>query len=287
MSDFPLAGQPVVHPSWCDPAYCTAPATYPAAAERGRSGEHRSAPLGEDGAVFEGDQVYLSQAASVPWKCETYLNIRTSDVLGRDRRMSISMDYTSPLMWAVLAQADDLYREYPTLMQAEGVKRGGPWRPLSVADALPEPRETAPIVDVPTVDDRKPAKIVDDEGQEELAAIQARVQARIVTDFTTGQAEAVIVGWTPGAAAVVEGARVALPNPQRLWVHSGPCIYCPHGPACVTCDLTQGPYWGKGPAGREYPGPACGNCSAECKRLEIAADPYYSGDYVTMFGDDE
>lgn len=67
------------------------------------------------------------------------------------------------------------------------------------------------------------------------------------------------------------------------WVHSGPCINCAHGPACVTCDPHESPYFGQG----EYPGPICRNCAEECQRGEIAADPYYSGDYVTMFGDDE
>lgn len=92
------------------------------------------------------------------------------------------------------------------------------------------------------------------------------------------QAKDVIEGWTPKATA-------PLPQARKLWIHSGPCIYCAHGPACVTCDLTQGPHWGA--VGHEYPGPVCGNCSVECKRREIAADPYYSGDYVAMFGDDE
>jgi hypothetical protein len=99
-----------------------------------------------------------------------------------------------------------------------------------------------------------------------------------MSDPTTDEAENVIKAWVPQAAA-------PLPQPRTLWVHSGPCIYCAHGPACVTCDLTQGPHWGA--AGHEYPGPVCGNCSVECKRREIAADPYYSGDYVAMFGDDE
>lgn len=125
--------------------------------------------------------------------------------------------------------------------------------------------------------------------------VRAAVAAAVDADRTAlpELAAAVVNGSTPRAEAdaVIEEwvpkAVVPLPTPQRLWVHSGPCIYCSHGPACVTCDLTQGPYWGKGPAGHEYPGPVCSNCSAECKRMEIAADPYYSGDYTTMFGDDE
>jgi len=126
------------------------------------------------------------------------------------------------------------------------------------------------------------------EGQEELAADQLRTQQ---------DAEDIIEEWTPGPelAAAVEADRIALPalaaavvngsTPRKLWVHSGPCVYCAHGPACVACDLTQGPHWGA--AGHDYPGPVCGRCSEECKRREIAADPYYSGDYVAMFGDDE
>lgn len=117
-------------------------------------------------------------------------------------------------------------------------------------------------------------------------------------EFAAEQAADVIEGWTPKAAAAAREARSAVaglaaavidgstPRP-RLWMHSGPCIYCAHGPACVSCDLAEGPHWGAGSPGHEYPGPVCGNCSAECKRREIAADPYYSGDYVTMFGDDE
>jgi len=138
---------------------------------------------------------------------------------------------------------------------------------------------------------------------EVLLPISAESRLAVEEEFSTEQAEAVIEEWTPGPelAAAVEADRAALPalaaavidgstprntyGPQRLWVHSGPCIYCSHGPACVACDLTQGPHWGA--AGHDYPGPVCGRCSEECKRREIAADPYYSGDYVAMFGDDE
>lgn len=380
MSDFPLAGQPVKHPSWCDPTYCTAPATYPAVSERGNHTEHRSAPLGKDGMVFEGDQVYLAQSTSVPWECETFLKIEAVDIAagGQPRHLSIPLDFTAPLLWAILARADDLYREYPLVMQAEGVKQGGPWRPLAPADPLPEPRVTSSD-DVTTEEGRRPAEpaasavppLADDssasdetarteivsgrwgdevldgfaciscgesfavgepsipagvvdggpmvfahhacifirvstpmlmslrpvpgaehEGQEELAAAKREHQAQEA--WTADQAEKVIEEWTPGPelAAMVEADRAALPELAAAllngstprWVHSGPCIYCAHGPACVTCDLTQGPHWG---IDRSYPGPVCGRCSEECKRREIAADPYYSGDYVTMFGDDE
>lgn len=116
-------------------------------------------------------------------------------------------------------------------------------------------------------------------------------------EFTTEQSEAVIEGWTPGPelAAMLEADRITLPalaaavinGSTPRWAHSGPCIYCAHGPACVTCDLSKGPHWGAGSPGHEYPGPVCARCAEECKRREIAADPYYSGDYFAMFGDDE
>jgi hypothetical protein len=107
-----------------------------------------------------------------------------------------------------------------------------------------------------------------------------RIDAAITAsgqDVVAELAAAVIEEWVPRSVA-------PLPVPRKLWVHSGPCIYCSHGPGCVTCDLTKGPDWGAGP---EYPGPVCRHCSEECQRREITADPYYSGDYVTMFGDDE
>jgi hypothetical protein len=33
--------------------------------------------------------------------------------------------------------------------------------------------------------------------------------------------------------------------------------------------------------------PVCDGCRAEILRQEIAADPYYSGDYAALYGDDE
>jgi len=60
--------------------------------------------------------------------------------------------------------------------------------------------------------------------------------------------------------------------------HSGPCIYCAHGPYCTDPDCT---------AALATDGPVCGNCRERITRAEIAADPYYRGDYVEMFGDDE
>ena len=54
---------------------------------------------------------------------------------------------------------------------------------------------------------------------------------------------------------------------RRTRAHSGPCIYCEHGPYCLTC-----------PPG-VVEGPVCGRCREEITRSEIAADPYYSGGY--------
>jgi hypothetical protein len=74
---------------------------------------------------------------------------------------------------------------------------------------------------------------------------------------------------------------VTTPEPPPLWRHSGPCIYCPqHGPACVSCDTPT-------PEGPIEQWPVCGECALEFARREIAADPYYRGDYYAMFGDDE
>ncbi len=55
--------------------------------------------------------------------------------------------------------------------------------------------------------------------------------------------------------------------------HNGKCIYCQHGPYCLTC-----------PPPESATGPVCGNCREEVTRSEIAADPYYRDDYSEMFG---
>ena len=65
------------------------------------------------------------------------------------------------------------------------------------------------------------------------------------------------------------------------WRHTGPCIHCPqHGPHCVRCELAP-------PDGPSEQWPVCRACAEEIMRAEIAADPYYRGDYYAMFGDDE
>ena len=56
--------------------------------------------------------------------------------------------------------------------------------------------------------------------------------------------------------------------------HSGPCIYCEHGPYCLTCPPQDA---------IDDDAPVCGRCREEITRSEIAADPYYSGGAV--FGD--
>jgi len=78
----------------------------------------------------------------------------------------------------------------------------------------------------------------------------------------------------PAPATAVTGTR---PSP---WPHTGPCLYCPqHGPNCASCDI-------KPPAGPIEQWPVCSACARELARAEIAADPYYRGDYYAMFGDD-
>lgn len=92
----------------------------------------------------------------------------------------------------------------------------------------------------------------------------------------------------PASAAPADESRPltlpSLPEPRRLWVHSGPCIYCAHGPSCPRCDAADSPYYA---VGDDYPGPVCRACSEEIKRAEMAADPYYRGDDYAMFGDSE
>ena len=56
--------------------------------------------------------------------------------------------------------------------------------------------------------------------------------------------------------------------------HDGPCIYCEHGPYCLTCPP---------PPVITDDSPVCGRCREEITCSEIAADPYYSGGAV--FGD--
>ena len=56
--------------------------------------------------------------------------------------------------------------------------------------------------------------------------------------------------------------------------HNGPCIYCEHGPYCLTCPP---------PPVIEDDAPVCSRCREGVTRSEIAADPYFSGGDV--FGD--
>lgn len=71
---------------------------------------------------------------------------------------------------------------------------------------------------------------------------------------------------------------------KPTWQHSGPCIYCIHGPNCVHCDVADSPHYS---TGTDCPGPVCRNCGEEIKRTEIAADPYNRSDFYAMYGDDE
>ena len=54
------------------------------------------------------------------------------------------------------------------------------------------------------------------------------------------------------------------------------CIYCEHGPYCPDC-----------PPPDSVTGPVCGQCRVAIASAEARADPYASGDYCAMFGDDE
>ena len=60
----------------------------------------------------------------------------------------------------------------------------------------------------------------------------------------------------------------------RTREHSGPCIYCEHGPYCLAC-----------PPPAVVEGTVCSRCREQITRSEIAADPYYSGG--AAFGDGE
>lgn len=421
---YQLGGQPVKHPSWCVPHLCTAPATYPTEYRGGGGQAHRSENLVSHAAVFEGDEVYLSQYAAAPWECNVFLNIKTADMGHGSRQMSVELETTSPLLWAILAHVHDLWKAYPTLIEAAGwappVPGPGAAGITSSDDVTPteERRSSGPAAaEENAVDqtdgaaltlsaarttladwERKAEEAKASGDQAALAYRTARAEGmrkiieRLERDgderFAREQAAAVIKGWTPKGAIAERKAREALPvlavavdaepskwwctiytsttdsktyisgpflhfteedasaltaqsrlvqevlnvagpffteteakayreawlhaaaygqNRQLIaalaviahrheaqprpnasdvphWIHSGPCIYCTHGPACVSCDLTQGPHWG---VDRSYPGPVCSNCAEECKRREIAADPYYRGDYVEMFGDDE
>lgn len=64
------------------------------------------------------------------------------------------------------------------------------------------------------------------------------------------------------------------PLSPGIWQHSGPCVYCSHGPLCVRCEISPD-------------GPVCFACAQENTRAEIAADPYFQADNYAMFGDDE
>lgn len=57
--------------------------------------------------------------------------------------------------------------------------------------------------------------------------------------------------------------------------HDGPCIYCEHGPYCLTCPP---------PHVIADDAPVCGRCREAITRSEIAADPYYGGDDAGLDG---
>ena len=63
-------------------------------------------------------------------------------------------------------------------------------------------------------------------------------------------------------------------TPETDRAHDGPCIYCEHGPYCLTCPP---------PPVIADDAPVCGRCREEITRSEIAADPYYGGG--ATFGD--
>jgi len=69
--------------------------------------------------------------------------------------------------------------------------------------------------------------------------------------------------------------------------HSGECIYCAHGPYCTDPDCLAGLVLPGSAATLSAEGPVCSNCHDVIIQGEIAADPYYRGDYLEMFGHDE
>lgn len=80
-------------------------------------------------------------------------------------------------------------------------------------------------------------------------------------------------GYSPEFLAALRGEAAATPDdstaPDPVTAgHDGPCIYAEPEQASVS-------------------GPVCGSCKARIISAEVAADPYYKGDYYAMFGDDE
>lgn len=62
--------------------------------------------------------------------------------------------------------------------------------------------------------------------------------------------------------------------PDLMTKHNARCLYCEHGPYCLTCPP---------PASIPDDAYVCGPCREEITRQEIAADPYYQSGAV--FGD--
>jgi|GEM_PF-5347992 len=94
----------VAHPTWCDPAWCTAdPAAVTAAGYRaGSGGQHRSAPIRLDlgGAVWlpapEGTACLTESVA--PWSCAPFLRVQVGAA-----DLSMPADLAGPVLLALSA----------------------------------------------------------------------------------------------------------------------------------------------------------------------------------------
>jgi hypothetical protein len=96
--------QPLGHPSWCDPALCTADpaATTIDGYRAGSGGEHRSAPVPLDlrTAMWfpaRTGTAYLRESVA-PWRCSAYLRVQVGDT-----EVSVTVDHAGPILDALSA----------------------------------------------------------------------------------------------------------------------------------------------------------------------------------------
>ena len=98
------ANRPIGHPSWCEPALCTADPTGTSmdGYRAGAGGQHRSAPVPLDlrSAMWPPARTgtaYLTESVA-PWKCSVYLRIQVGDT-----ELSMTVDHVSPVLDALSA----------------------------------------------------------------------------------------------------------------------------------------------------------------------------------------
>lgn len=106
----------VIHPVWCDPTRCTAPAEQPTHEQykelRGDCGEHRSALIESNGLDFV---AYLIESIA-PWKCTAFLRIEGKTEECRFYGSSFPADVSSPLLLLMRHQAAAEAKRWPTLV---------------------------------------------------------------------------------------------------------------------------------------------------------------------------